>query len=85
LRIGIRPDAIRLQRTPTEGSIPATVVYTEYLGENAFVYARLVDGTLVGIRTTPNDLYEPDASVGLLLDNDAIHFFSPQDGRRLPA
>ena len=84
LRIGIRPDAIRLQRTPTEGSIPATVVYTEYLGENAFVYARLVDGTLVGIRTTPNDLYEPDASVGLLLDNDAIHFFSAQDGRRLP-
>jgi lactose/L-arabinose transport system ATP-binding protein len=85
VRLGIRPDAMRLQRIPQTGAIPATVVYTEYLGENAFVYARLVDGTLVGIRTTPNDLYEPDVPVGLLLDNDAIHFFSAEDGRRLPA
>ena len=84
VRIGVRPDAMRLQRTPTSETIPATVVYTEYLGENAFVYARLTDGTLVGIRTAPNDLYEPDASVGLLLDSQAIHFFSAENGRRLP-
>ncbi len=85
LKLGVRPDAMTITRTPAAGAIPASVVYTEYLGENAFVYARLGDGTLVGVRTTPNDLYEPDEAVGLVLDPGAIHFFSAEDGRRLPA
>jgi multiple sugar transport system ATP-binding protein len=85
LKIGVRPDAWSLSRDPTSSGIAATVVYTEYLGENAFVYTRLSDGTLVGVRTTPNDLYEPDESVRLSVDPAAIHYFSAEDGRRLPA
>jgi lactose/L-arabinose transport system ATP-binding protein len=60
MKLGVRPDALSLTREPTANAIPASVIYTEYLGENAFVYARLADGTLVGMRTLPNDLYEPD-------------------------
>ena len=85
LKIGVRPDAWSLSRDLAGTGIAATVVYTEYLGENAFVYTRLSDGTLVGVRTTPNDLYEPDESIRLSVDPAAIHFFSAEDGRRLPA
>jgi lactose/L-arabinose transport system ATP-binding protein len=84
LTIGVRPDAWSLSRNLQEPGISAIVVYTEYLGENAFVYARLADGALVGVRTTPNDLYEPDEPVRLSVDSNAIHFFSAEDGRRLP-
>ena len=85
LKIGVRPDGWSLSRDPASPGISATVVYTEYLGENAFVYTRLDDGTLVGVRTTSNDLYEPDEPVRLTVDQNAIHFFSAEDGRRLPA
>jgi lactose/L-arabinose transport system ATP-binding protein len=85
LRIGVRPDAWSLSRDLASPGITASVVYTEYLGENAFVYTRLTDGTLVGVRTTPNDLYEPDESVQLSVDQAAIHYFSAEDGQRLPA
>jgi ABC-type sugar transport system ATPase subunit len=85
LKLGVRPDAVTLSRDLASPGIAATVVYTEYLGENAFVYTRLSDGTLVGVRTAPNDLYEPDESVRLSLDQAAIHYFSAEDGRRLSA
>ena len=85
LKIGVRPDAWSLSRNLGGPGVAATVVYTEYLGENAFVYTRLGDGTLVGVRTLPNDLYEPDEQVRLSADPGAIHFFSAEDGRRLPA
>ena len=84
LTMGVRPDAWSLSRDLAGPGISASVVYTEYLGENAFVYARLADGALVGVRTTPNDLYEPDEAVRLWVDQGAIHFFSAEDGRRLP-
>ena len=83
LKLGIRPDALRLTRTPDAATLPATIVYTEYLGENAFVYARLSDGSQVGVRTGPDDLFEPDEQVGLAIDASAVHFFSAEDGRRL--
>ena len=83
LKLGIRPDALRLTRTPDAANLPATIVYTEYLGENAFVYARLSDGSQVGVRTGPDDLFEPDEQVGLVIDASAVHFFSAEDGRRL--
>jgi lactose/L-arabinose transport system ATP-binding protein len=85
LKLGIRPDSLRLTRQPDATTLPATIVYTEYLGENAFVYARLGDGTQVGVRTGPDDLYQPDERVGLLIDAGAVHFFSAEDGRRLAA
>jgi lactose/L-arabinose transport system ATP-binding protein len=85
LKLGIRPDALKLTRQPGTTTLPATVVYAEYLGENAFVYARLSDGSLVGVRTAPHEKYEPDEQLGLAIDASALHFFSAEDGRRLPA
>jgi lactose/L-arabinose transport system ATP-binding protein len=82
LKLGIRSDAVKLSRAAGEG-FAGQVVYTEYLGDNAYVYVRLADGTLLAARTTPNDLYAPDEIVTIGVDPAGVHYFSAEDGRRL--
>ena len=81
-KLGVRPDALNLTRGAGEG-FSASVVYAEYLGDNAYVYARLADGTLVSVRTEPNDIYAPDEAVTLSVDPAQLHYFSAADGQRL--
>jgi len=83
LKLGLRPDAVKLHRGGAGEGLAATVVYTEYLGDNAYVYARLADGTLLSARTTPNDLFAPDEVVTVTVEPGAAHYFSAEDGRRL--
>ena len=83
LKLGLRPDSVRLVRDADAEGLRAVVEYTEYLGDNAFVYARLADGTLLSARTTPNDLFAPDEAVTVQVDPASTHFFSAEDGRRL--
>jgi len=82
-KLGLRPDAVRLQRGQGGEGLSATVVYTEYLGDNAYVYARLADGTVLSARTTPNDLFAPDELVNVTVEPGAAHYFSAEHGRRL--
>ncbi|MBO9590330.1 ABC transporter ATP-binding protein [Devosia sp.] len=83
LKLGLRPDAVKLHRGQNSEGLAATVVYTEYLGDNAYVYARLADGTLLSARTTPNDLFAPDETVTVTVEPGSAHYFSAEDGRRL--
>lgn len=83
LKLGLRPDAVKLHRGQDGEGLSATVVYTEYLGDNAYVYARLADGTLLSARTTPNDLFAPDEAVTVTVEPGSAHYFSAEDGRRL--
>ncbi len=83
LKLGLRPDSVRLHRGTTADGFAATVVYTEYLGDNAYVYARLADGTLLAARTGPNDLFAPDEVVTVTAEPGSAHYFSAEDGRRL--
>ena len=83
VKLGIRPDAVNLHRSNAAEGLHAQVVYTEYLGDNAYVYVRLADGTLVAARTGPNEVYPPDEAVRVTLNPGAAHFFSAEDGRRL--
>jgi lactose/L-arabinose transport system ATP-binding protein len=82
LTLGVRPDALSISRGEGEG-FTASVVYTEYLGDDAYVYARLADGTLVAVRTHPNDLYAPDEAVRIGLNAGGVHFFDAESGQRL--
>jgi multiple sugar transport system ATP-binding protein len=81
-RLGLRSDAVRLARGQGDG-FAGQVVYTEYLGDNAYVYVRLADGTLLAARTAPNDSFAPDEPVTVRVDPGSVHFFSAEDGRRL--
>ena len=82
LKLGLRPDAVTLRRDAADG-FKGQVVYTEYLGDNAYVYVRLADGTLLAARTTPHDQFAPDETVTVSVAPGAAHFFSAEDGRRL--
>ncbi|WP_417579474.1 ABC transporter ATP-binding protein [Pelagibacterium sp.] len=82
-RLGLRPDAVRLHDGHVDQGFHAQVIYTEYLGDNAYVYVRLADGTLLAARTAPNDNFAPDAPVTVTVDPATAHFFSAEDGRRL--
>jgi multiple sugar transport system ATP-binding protein len=83
MKLGVRSDAVRLARGQGGEGFAGQVVYTEYLGDNAYVYVRLADGTLLAARTDPNDHFEPDAPVTMTIVPGAAHFFSAEDGRRL--
>ncbi|HVW93618.1 MAG TPA: sn-glycerol-3-phosphate ABC transporter ATP-binding protein UgpC [Devosia sp.] len=85
LTVGVRPDALRVSRAAGENALSANVIYTEYLGDDAYVYARLGDGTQVSIRTDPEERFEPDEKVAISIVPGAAHFFSSSDGRRLAA
>jgi multiple sugar transport system ATP-binding protein len=81
--LGVRPDALVL--TPGAGAgFAGNVVYTEYLGDNAFVYVRLANGQLVSVRSTPDTQLAIDAPVSLGLVANKAHFFSGATKQRLP-
>lgn len=82
-KLGLRSDAVALSRDPLASGFAGQVVYTEYLGDNAYVYVRLVDGTLLAARTGPDDLYEPDTPVTVSVLPGSAHLFSATDGRRI--
>ncbi|HEV7346446.1 MAG TPA: sn-glycerol-3-phosphate ABC transporter ATP-binding protein UgpC [Devosia sp.] len=83
IKLGLRADAVRLEKGATGDGFAAQVVYTEYLGDNAYVYVRLADGALLAARTAPNDSFTPDEPVTVKVAPGAGHYFSAEDGRRL--
>jgi ABC-type sugar transport system ATPase subunit len=84
LTLGLRADALSLRRgAPPANGLTASVIYTEYLGDNAYVYARLGDGTQVSVRTDPGEHFDSDEDVAVEVKPEAAHFFAREDGRRL--
>jgi lactose/L-arabinose transport system ATP-binding protein len=85
LTIGVRPDALALTSGKAGNGFAADVIYTEYLGDNAYVYARLANGAQVAVRADPDQYYDNDASVTVTPRAGAVHFFDAQKGTRLEA
>jgi ABC-type sugar transport system ATPase subunit len=83
ITLGVRADALALRRGTAGNALPASVVYTEYLGDNAYVYARLGDGTQVSVRTSPDEHFANDENVAIEVRPEMAHFFAQKDGRRL--
>jgi ABC-type sugar transport system ATPase subunit len=83
IRLGVRADALSIVRGGAPDGFDASVIYTEYLGDNAYVYARLGDGTLVSVRTDPADHFAEDEKVAIGIRPGGAHFFGLEDGRRL--
>ena len=85
LVIGVRPDAMTVSTDETGDGFKGRVVYTEYLGENTYVYVRLGDGTLVGIRSSASVDLTPDTPVVINVASEQIHYFSRATRERLAA
>jgi multiple sugar transport system ATP-binding protein len=80
--LGARPDAMRLAPEGADDGFEAEFEYAEYLGNDAYIYARLGDGTRVSIqsdaKTSP---CRPGDKVRLRLDPSEIHYFDSETGR----
>ena len=83
--MGVRPDALTLARGAQDDGFTATVIYAEYLGDHAYVYAQLADGRQVVVRAHPNETFSAGETVTITPDKSAVHFFSAEDGKRLAA
>ncbi|TPW26321.1 ABC transporter ATP-binding protein [Pararhizobium mangrovi] len=81
--LGMRPDALTLTRDRTAEGFEAETVYTEYLGNEAYAYVRLADGTMAAVAVPPNEDYGPDEPVRVQARSGMLHFFDPESGRRL--
>jgi ABC-type sugar transport system ATPase subunit len=80
--MGLRPDALRL--SAIQEGLRAEFEYAEYLGAEAYGYARLYDGTRASLRLNPQEIHPaPGATVWLLPDARALHLFDPETGQRL--
>ncbi|WP_273691281.1 ABC transporter ATP-binding protein [Ketogulonicigenium vulgare] len=80
--LGVRPDAFEIAQGGQ--GFDAEFVYSEYLGNDAYVYARLGDGTLVSARTDPAPRPErPGERITLRPIAAAVHFFDGESGQRL--
>jgi ABC-type sugar transport system ATPase subunit len=83
ITLGLRADGLSLRRGTVENGFAASVIYTEYLGDNAYVYARLGNGTQISVRTSPTEHFDNDETVAIEVLPEQVHFFARDDGRRL--
>ena len=68
----VRPEDLLLVDTDTEGSIPALVVATSFLGSLRRTQLRLADGTLVSVQHDVSEHPHPGEEVSLRLRGNAV-------------
>ncbi len=83
LMMGVRPDGMSISPDLQGEGFAAQVVYTEYLGDSAYVYVKMGEGAPVSIRCTPDTQYAPDTPVKIRVMADKLHFFSSKTSQRL--
>ena len=80
--LGIRPHAMHLGADGAGDGFEATFEYGEYLGNEAYVYARLGDGTRVSLKgDTKDSPHAPGDRVRLVPDPAEIHYFDTETGQ----
>jgi multiple sugar transport system ATP-binding protein len=80
--LGVRPDGFEI--APAGEGYRAAFEYSEYLGNESYVYARLGCGTRIGLRAGPERIdRRPGDAVTLRPVPGALHFFDSESGMRL--
>ena len=74
LRIGLRPEAVRVERSGTK----AKVELVERLGERTLVYARLADGQTITAEDEGDSRVKIGDEVSLRIDGAAAHIFDAE-------
>lgn len=82
--IGIRPELVRRVPSSDRNAIAAVVDYTEELGASRLIYAR-ADGSSVIVADTANDPLATGMPIHIAFDEQHIHVFSHDTGRRIDA
>lgn len=74
LEIGFRPESVHIAG---DGSIKATIILVERLGERTLVYCRLADGTPITAEDGGMSTLAIGDSVSLTIDGARAHLFGP--------
>ena len=82
LKVGLRPEAIELERTSVSGAHPAEVLVSEPLGSEVIVNVKLGDA-LLKVRTLPDVRPDPGTRVFLRARPDALRVFDASSGAAL--
>ena len=81
--VGVRPDAFTITPGEDGDGFSARVVYTEYLGDNAYTYVRLANGKLISVRCPPDTEFAIDAPVRVGVLPNKAQFFNSATKQRL--
>ena len=81
VKLGLRPEHIRLGAPGAEGGIPGRVRFLEPVGSDLYLTVE-AGGTVVQVRTDPDAAVQPDENVRLQFDPSRVHVFGA-DGHNL--
>ena len=82
IKVGLRPEAIDLERAPASGAQPAEVLLSEPLGSEVIVNVKLGD-VLLKVRTGPDVRPDPGTPVFLRARPDGVRVFDASSGAAL--
>jgi len=82
VEIGIRPEQVMLLEGQRDGQPSARFELLEELGAGRLVYLDL-DGSPLIAATSEERAFKPGERVPVRISPDAVHLFSPENGRRL--
>jgi multiple sugar transport system ATP-binding protein len=77
LRIGLRPEAVRVGGRGKSATTKAKVELVERLGERTLVYGRLSDGLAITAEDEGNSTIKIGDEVPLKIDGASAHVFGP--------
>jgi len=80
--LGVRPESVRRTGADALGSFPAVVDYVEELGASRLIHAEANGSRFVAVDTDSAQI-TTGMPLHFSLDNDALHVFSVEDGRRI--
>ena len=81
VKLGLRPEHIRIAPPGQDGGIPGCVRFLEPVGSDLYLTVE-AGGTTVQVRTDPDSPAQPDDNVTLLFDPWRVHVFGA-DGHNL--
>ena len=77
---GVRPEHITLC-DPKQGMLAGTIMVTEYLGSEQFVYVDCGFEDVITVRIDPAEDCEVGSKVGLMLARESLHLFDEGESR----
>jgi len=82
VRLGVRPESIKVKASPSEGTVTATVYLLEPQGERTILSAQLVGGQVFLVEVAPEFEAELEDTVQLEF-REPIHIFEKDNGVNL--
>jgi len=78
--LGVRPEHITLV-DPKTATLGGTVMVTEYLGSEQYVYVDCGFDDVITVRVDPAEEYKVGSDVGLKLAKESVHLFDDAESR----